>query len=248
MPEEINRVLTDHLANWLFCPSKTAVENLSHEGVGHIFNDGTLVPLNSFLAPAADLSPIVFNVGDVMYDLLLYALRVAEGRPSILTQLGLQKMGYFLLTLHRAENTNDLPTLEKIIAFINQTTEGRPVVFPMHPGTAKTYPGSSIKFRENIRIIEPIGYFDILTLLRNAAQLFTDSGGMQKEAYWLKVPCVTLREETEWVETIRSGWNVLYRDYPSTDPSPTEADAYGDGHAAERIIHILLQRGLSKHA
>jgi len=236
MPEEINRILTDHVSTYLFCPSETAVENLRREG---------------FAADQQEIrghdAPLILNVGDVMYDMLRYALVLAQQKSTILSALGLQEKQYILLTLHRAENTDDPHQLATIIRFINEATDGQKVVFPMHPRMAKVYQGGPAKFADHVRIIEPVGYFDMLMLLQNAHQLFTDSGGMQKEAYWLKVPCITLRDETEWVETIATGWNVLYEHYQGKHhPRSDQVNAYGGGNAAEKIINILC-RGKEHH-
>jgi UDP-N-acetylglucosamine 2-epimerase (non-hydrolysing)/UDP-GlcNAc3NAcA epimerase len=233
MPEEINRVLTDHMSTFLFCPSHTAMNNLQKEGFPI---DGKMQSLH----PDID-HPIVVHVGDVMYDTLLHALQIAEQKSLILEQLGLQEKSYALLTLHRAENTDERSNLERIIAFINDVTRSQPVIFPMHPRMTKVYKNSSSRFAKHVRIVEPLGYFDLHLLLKYAVRLFTDSGGMQKEAYWLRVPCITLREETEWVETVQSGWNILYRDYQDVHHPKKDANAYGDGHAAERIISTLCK-------
>ena len=183
--------------------------------------------------------PLVMRSGDVMYDMLLHALKIAREKSKILGQINLQEKSYALLTLHRAENTDDRHILEKIIAFINDVTARRPVIFPMHPRMLKAYENASVRFADHVRIIEPLGYFDLLVLLENSSCLFTDSGGMQKEAYWLHVPCITLREQTEWVETVQSGWNVLYCNYQKAHQTQMKTNAYGDGHAAELIITTL---------
>ncbi|MCK4823011.1 UDP-N-acetyl glucosamine 2-epimerase [bacterium] len=248
MPEEINRILTDHASTILFCPSKTAVNNLINEGFQNILNHTALVPLNYFSQSRAELnrkidknSPRVVNVGDVMYDVLLYALDIAERRSRILEQLMLTKRSYYLLTVHRAENTDNQQRFEEIIKFINDVSAGKIVVFPMHPRTTKIYVNSNTKFADNIKIIEPVGYFDILMLIKNCALVMTDSGGMQKEAYWLAVPCITLREETEWVETVESGCNVFYKNYnDSHKPTDFNRTHYGDGKSAERIVSALI--------
>ena len=242
MPEEINRILTDHVSAVLFCPSKSAINNLQKEGFTNIYNNGDLaeVPLSCSLTPD---HPLIMNVGDVMYDILLHALDLAKQKSCILTELALAEEDYALLTLHRAENTDDLKILETIIRFINDTTAGQTVIFPMHPRMIKVYGQARGKFAPHVRIIEPVSYFDLLMLLGHAARLFTDSGGMQKEACWLKVPCITIREETEWLETIQSGGNILYRNYQGFHQPKSEAvNAYGDGKAAEKIINTLLKR------
>lgn len=251
MPEEINRVLTDHVSSILFCPSENAVRNLQREGFKNIANNGKLINNNpnysaltlyssSFTCDISD--PLVVNVGDVMYDVLLSAVKIAERQSNILKHLRLSEKSYYLLTLHRAENTDNLEILEEIIDFVNNVSQGRTVIFPMHPRTRKVYDNTRKKFASDIRIIEPVGYFDILMLLKNSTFIMTDSGGMQKEAYWLKVPCITLREETEWVETIESGWNVLYKNYNGMPhPSQSQQFFYGDGKASEKIVNIMAK-------
>ncbi len=242
MPEEINRVLTDHLSSFLFCPSETAVNNLEMEGINLGGHKGMHGAAFSSM-PGGCRLPVVFNVGDVMYDTCLHALRIALERSAILTQLSLGVKRYDLLTLHRAENTDDIETLEELILFLNGATAARQVIFPMHPRMAKAYQLTRTKLGGHVKIIPPLGYFDLLMLLNNAGRLFTDSGGMQKEAYWLGVPCITLREETEWVETVSSGWNVLYKNYRGEhQPGIGRRNAYGDGAAAEHIVDVLLKR------
>lgn len=247
MPEEINRILSDHVSTFLFCPSETAIRNLQNEGFERVWNDGKLISLDEVAAlhevdtAKADKNrPVVVNVGDVMYDVLLHSVGVAEQQSDIISRLDLRN--YFLLTLHRPENTDDSTPFRKIVDFVNETSQGKTVIFPMHPRTRRVYESTERKFADNIRIIEPVGYFDILMLLKNCEMVMTDSGGMQKEAYWLNVPCITLREETEWVETIESGWNVLYRGYKGFNKAhETSPPAYGDGKAAKRICRLLVQ-------
>lgn len=187
MPEEINRVLTDHISNYLFCPTKTAVSNLRKEGI----------------------TKGVYLVGDVMYEIFAKSLSLLKDR-GILSKLGLNSKEYFLLTIHRGENTDNARNLRSILTALRQIKER--VVFPVHPRTRKVLKKlkwfSPRKFK-NISFINPLSYFDMLTLEKNAKKILTDSGGVQKEAYWLKVPCITLRDETEWVETVKGGWNVL---------------------------------------
>ncbi len=246
MSEEINRVLTDHISSILFCPTQRAVENLRKEGFHHVANNGHLITSSGCPDADACFGPmasdiIVANVGDVMYDLLLFAVSVAREKSAVLNNLQLDGKDYYLLTMHRAENTDDTSQFEKLIDFVNEACSGKTVVFPMHPRTRKMYHGLVRKrFAENIRIIDPVGYFDVIMLLEHCRLLMTDSGGMQKEAYWLKIPCVTLRDETEWVETIESGWNVLYKNYDEGHKGMRVDQAfYGDGRAAERIINVL---------
>jgi UDP-N-acetylglucosamine 2-epimerase len=227
MPEEINRLLTDHISTYLFCPSETSVENLRREG------------FTTASPPTPDNSG-VFLVGDVMYDMVLLALGLAKEKSDILNHLNLEPKGYDLLTLHRAENTDDPRRLGEVITFINEVTVQTPVIFPMHPRMANSYAAVPMKFAENVRFIEPLGYFDLLTAMKNSRRLLTDSGGMQKEAYWLQVPCITLRDETEWVETVQSGWNILWREYRDSHHPGGQAPTYGDGKASEKIIKTLL--------
>ena len=241
MPEEINRILTDHVSTYLFCPSEPAVENLCREGL-----TTNSSPLADNATPDID-HPLITQVGDVMYDMLLFAVVIAEEKSRIIDQRGITPKGYDLLTLHRAETTDDPLRLEEVIAFVNEISAHTPVIFPMHPRMAKAYAAAHNPFAKNIRIIEPLGYFDLLTVLKNARRLMTDSGGMQKEAYWLQIPCITLRDETEWIETVQSGWNILWRDYRGAHHPQSQPSAYGDGHAAENMITMLLERTLTKY-
>jgi UDP-N-acetylglucosamine 2-epimerase len=239
MPEEINRLLTDHLSTFLFCPTDQAVRNLLKEGI----KDGR--------------TRIVKNVGDVMYDSILYYSKLAEKKSTILKDLGLvtnhesRITSYYLTTLHRAENTDDPKRLRSVLKALNEIGRNTPAVLPLHPRTKKMmemyHLSSGVK---NIRFIEPLSYFDMLKLEKNAVAILTDSGGIQKEAYWLRVPCITLREETEWVETIQSGWNVLtgtegkriLREVGRLDKRrrPLKGHGiFGDGRASQKIVQIL---------
>lgn len=186
MPEEINRVVADHLSQLLLCPSDTAMKNLSAEGI----TEG------------------VHLVGDVMLDILTWAKQQAEtsGR-EILQKLNLEPKGYLLATVHRSENTDDPRCLTAILQAFDQIKE--PILFPVHPRTRKAIGSLGCAVRPHVRLIEPVGYMEMTALSGAARMIMTDSGGLQKEAYWLGVPCVTLREETEWVETVAHGWNVL---------------------------------------
>lgn len=187
MPEEINRVLTDHVSDLLFCPTQTAVDNLAREGIV----EG------------------VSLVGDVMADALEYNRKIAEKKSSILERLGLVKGSYLAVTIHRPSNTDDKKHLSDIIGALGECDAK--VVFPVHPRTMKYMKeyGLLEGLPPNIMLTEPLGYLDMLKLMSNADKILTDSGGVQKEAYLLKVPCITLRENTEWVETLDTGWNVL---------------------------------------
>ncbi|RJP50893.1 MAG: UDP-N-acetylglucosamine 2-epimerase (non-hydrolyzing) [Anaerolineaceae bacterium] len=189
MPEEHNRVLTDYCADMLFCPTQTAVDNLSKAGITHG----------------------VHLVGDTMYDAVLQFGAIARQRSTILQELGLQPKGYLLATVHRQANTDNAQNLRNILAAFTEIEEL--IIFPVHPRTRQKIAELGLdnlqsKIR-NPKFIEPVGYLDMLMLEQSARMILTDSGGIQKEAYWLGVQCVTLRGETEWVETIQSGWNML---------------------------------------
>ena len=229
MPEEINRLLTDHIADQLFCPSETAVANLAAEGVG----------------------AGVHRVGDVMYEALMHAVSVAERRSGILPQLGLVSGEYALATIHRAENTDDPQRLGRLMAALREISGRMPVVFPVHPRTRGKLSAlalsSDVARGGDLRLLDPVGYLDMVRLEAGAAVILTDSGGIQKEAYWLRVPCVTLREETEWVETVQQGWNILAGSNPEKIIHAVEhasrpaggADAYRGAGSVQRIVNIL---------
>ncbi len=244
MPEEINRVLTDHVSTVLLCPSEIAVKNLRKEGFTEIACEGKLIPPDIQLSTyRVDLSsPLVFNVGDVMYDVLLHALSVAESKSRILETLQLTPKSYALMTIHRAENTDNPVKLDELFKYVNNVASLSEIIFPVHPRTKKTLDELKVASYGKIRMIEPVGYFDMIWLLKNSAIVFTDSGGLQKEAYWLEIPCVTLREETEWVETVESGCNVLYKEYDATFHKLLfRRNFYGDGKAAQRIVNVITQ-------
>jgi len=223
MPEEINRVLTDHLSTLLFCPTPTAVRNLGKEGI----------------------EKGVHLVGDVMVDALQEGLRLAEKRSNILNRLSLAPKSYLLATLHRAGNTDDPGTLSSILKAFNSLDE--PVIVPLHPRTRKAMKAFGLKVKSQVRVLNPVPYLDNLTLERNARLILTDSGGMQKEAYLLGVPCLTLRRETEWVETVEAGWNLLVGSDPSSirqavrefHPQGKRRSIFGEGDASEKIVNIL---------
>jgi UDP-GlcNAc3NAcA epimerase len=217
MPEEINRVVTDHLSELLFCPTRAAIENLAREGI----------------------SAGVHAVGDVMCDATLFAAAMARERSTILARLGLEPGRYAVATLHRAENTDDPAALAKAIAYLEAAAEQRPVVFPVHPRTREALARSG-RALGRLQAIEPLGYLDMHRLLQDAEIVFTDSGGLQKEAYFHRVPCVTMRGETEWVETIERGWNRLWQ--VEAYRARAEIADYGDGRAAELIVERLRER------
>jgi UDP-GlcNAc3NAcA epimerase len=240
MPEETNRLLTDHLSTLLFCPTAQAVRNLSKEGIRN-----------------GDKS-VVENVGDVMYDSILYYSELAERRSTILKDLSLltprtsRLANYYLATLHRAENTDNPSRLKSILRALKEIGKDFPVVLPLHPRTKKMMRVQRlIKEAKGIQLIDPVSYLDMLKLERHAKVILTDSGGVQKEAYWFKVPCITLRDETEWMETIRGGWNVLagsrtksiveqVRHRAVRKPPPGGMGIFGDGKASEKIIQVLF--------
>lgn len=222
MPEEVNRVLADHACDLLLAPNDGAMANLAAEGVG----------------------PKARMVGDIMVDSLQYAVARAESADAVLARLGLEPRPYVLATVHRANNTDDPARLRGILEGL--ATAG-PVVFPVHPRTKAVMAREGISLPPNIRPVEPLGYFDVLALQRGARAIATDSGGIQKEAYLLETPCITIRDETEWTETVDLGWNVLAgadRDrivaaLASPPRGATHPPVYGDGHAASHILDAI---------
>jgi UDP-N-acetylglucosamine 2-epimerase len=224
MPEEINRVVADHLSSLLLCPSQTALTNLSREGI----------------------TDHVHLVGDVMLDVLNWAReRAAHGPREILTRLALAPGNYLLATVHRSENTDEPKRLAAILEAFNAMEE--PIVFPVHPRTRKMIAGADYRLKPHVQLVEPVGYFDMVTLTGAARMVLTDSGGLQKEAYWLGTPCVTLRDETEWVETVEAGWNKLVgsereriietiRGFKRPSARPT---LYGEGCIGAQCVELL---------
>lgn len=183
MPEEINRVITDRISNILFCPTVTSIENLANEGMT---ND-------------------VFLAGDVMYDATVYFTEMAKQKLSLSGLTNHEESAYYLATIHRAANTDDPARLSEIMNGLGMLD--LPVVLPLHPRTkTRIRPGM---LASNITLCDPVGYLEMLMLVKHAKAVVTDSGGLQKEAYWLKTPCITVRNETEWVETLENGWNQL---------------------------------------
>jgi UDP-N-acetylglucosamine 2-epimerase len=189
MPEEINRVLTDHISSLLFCPTKTSVQNLRKEGI----------------------TRGVHLVGDVMYDSLREHVKSAEKNSQIMKKLNLSKKDFYLITIHRAENTDIKENLKKIVQIL--TGLDKKTVFPIHPRTKKCLSAfgllDKLESKKYLLLIDPVSYLDMLVLEKNARCVLTDSGGVQKEAFFLRTPCLTLREETEWVETLKNSWNNL---------------------------------------
>jgi len=230
MPEEINRILTDHTSTRLFCPTSTAVRNLAREGI----TEG------------------VHHVGDVMYDAALQFGALAEKTSTILDDLKLTPKSYLLATVHRQENTDSRERLENIFAaFAEIATADRPLVLPMHPRTrsfVKRYGMEPQLLRNpNVRTIDPVGFLDMIFLEKQAAVILTDSGGVQKEAYFHGVPCITLRDETEWVETVEAGWNQVAGADKGAVMMAVDGGSvgkviheYGEGTASEAILSYLL--------
>ena len=227
MPEEHNRKVSDHLADLLFCPTQVAVQNLSSEGIRHG----------------------IYLVGDVMYDSVLQNIQQAENHSDILGKINLNTKDYALATVHRAENTDIPKHLVSIFkAFEKIAADGIQVIIPLHPRTQKIIKGLGISIRGPI-LIEPVSYLDMLVLEKNARIILTDSGGIQKEAYFFNVPCVTLREETEWLELTEMGYNVLAGSnseniynrcqFMIQKTFEFQTDLYGGGKAADKIVDIV---------
>ena len=229
VPEEVNRVLTDHVSSLLFAPTQTAVDNLKREGI----EEG------------------VYLTGDVMLDSFLHFHKIAEQNSKILNELGLRKTRYLLATVHRARNTNDEENLRNIVEAFMRV--GERIVFPVHPRTEKYLKQyglyERLKGASNLMLIDPVGYLDSMILTRNASKVLTDSGGLQKEAYFSRVPCITLDDATGWLETVEDGWNILVGSNRGRiieavrhfEPKDQQRDVFGDGKAAERIVEIIGQ-------
>lgn len=224
MPEEINRVVADHLSDLLLCPSKTAIENLAREGV----------------------TRNVHLVGDVMLDALNWARQRNVGaEEALLGRFGLEKSRYLVATLHRSENTDDPTRFAGILEAFNSLDE--PVIFPVHPRARKILGEIGFVSRPGLHLIDPVGYLEMVALVGAARLVLTDSGGLQKEAYWLGVPCITMRHETEWIETVNVGWNLLTGPDPgkiaravrSFTPPKSQPALYGNGSAAEKCVDLI---------
>lgn len=230
MPEEVNRILTDRISHWLFTPTQAANSNLQREGY------------------AADK---IIEVGDVMYDVALHhGSRVQPGK-GLMAQLGLVEKNYILATIHRQENTDHPQRLAAIVEALIATARTLPVIWPLHPRTRAVLEKAELlgTLTQHVRLIEPVGYLDMVQLEKFAALIATDSGGVQKEAFFYQVPCVTLRDQTEWVELVQTGWNRLA---PPVDAGTLQAAIhgalgsrgldvlpYGAGDAARRVVQAL---------
>ncbi len=232
MPEEINRLLTDQVSDLCFCPTQTAVNNLVKEGI----------------------TQGVYLTGDVMFDAALWFADDSEKRATALSDLNIEKKMYHLCTLHRAENTDSKDRLKTIIDALVES--GEVIIFPVHPRTRKSLQkyGLMGKLTEvkNIIMSEPIGFLNMIQLEKHAKKIITDSGGVQKEAYFYQVPCITLREETEWIETVQESWNVLVgadkekilQAIHTFSPHSKQQPLFGNGHGAEQIGDIVQDRFL----
>jgi UDP-GlcNAc3NAcA epimerase len=262
MPEEINRVITDHISDILFCPTKIAVKNLEKEGFTNIINRRTLVDRNSLRNVFSALRPehlrLVLNVGDVMYDSVLYYSHKADSRSNILKQLKVKEKDYALATVHRPENTDDISRLSNIVKGLEAVSKELLVIWPVHPRNIKFIDKFDLGVgNDRFRVIEPTSYVDFIKLEKHAKMIFTDSGGVQKEAYFLQVPCITLRDETEWTETIQSGMNRLAgasqdKIFEAFKKIAGKAcgitpQVFGDGLASERIVEVLIRGNKNAH-
>ncbi len=230
MPEEINRVVTDHISDILFCPSESAMNNLLREGIG------------------AGL----FQVGDVMCDAVLYNEQAAQKHSTILNETNLLPKTYLVVTIHRAENTDNRDNLQAILSALGQINER--IIFPVHPRTRQVIEEQKMIIPEQVECMQPVSYFDMLMLVKHARLLLTDSGGLQKEAFFLRTPCITLRNETEWIETVQVGWNILVGANQDRivaaikhfQPAQVYPDnLYGDGAASDKIVRILASNSVS---
>lgn len=223
MPEEQNRILTDHLSTLLFTPTATADENLRREGIANG----------------------VHNAGDVMYDAIINFGRLADEKSKILHTLTIGSGEYSLVTIHRAENTNDIDRLRSIIGALNESDEW--IVLPLHPRTRKFLESYGLSFGSKIQLIDPVGYLDMLQLEKNCAKIVTDSGGIQKEAFFMGKPCITMRDETEWIETVQNGWNKIVgadqskilESIKSFQPTQQRLAHFGDGNASGKIVELI---------
>jgi UDP-GlcNAc3NAcA epimerase len=220
MPEEINRVATDHISSILFAPTQNAMSLLADEG----------------------LSDKSVFVGDVMFDSIEYYKIIAEKKCSLDKIVNEEPGKYFLATVHRQENTDQIKNLQNI--FLAFSELDMPVIVPLHPRTMKLM--DEVTHRSNVKIINPVGYLEMITLLNNCYKVLTDSGGLQKEAFFLKKPCITLREETEWIETLEGGWNYIVGankikilEKINANHVAEQNDYFGDGRAAEKIVEFM---------
>jgi UDP-GlcNAc3NAcA epimerase len=218
MPEEVNRIVVDHVSTLLVCPTRRAADNLAREGI----------------------VAGVHVTGDLMFDSVRHAMSLAAAHSRILERLGLEKKNYGVATFHRQENLQDVERLNAIVSYLRKQSDSTPLILPLHPRTREALgkAGITVEF-DQMTGIEPLGYLDMCQLIDSAAIILTDSGGVQREAYFHRVPCVTLRDETEWTETLESGWNRLWttEEYATRRPiAEYEISGVGD-----RIAELLLQ-------
>ena len=231
MPEEINRILTDQISKWLFTPTSAATKNLKAEGVS---------------------SENIFEVGDVMYDVALkYAAKV-KAEDRVLASLGISPKNYVLATVHRAENTDDPKRMAVIVGALEKVAQSLPVIWPLHPRTLQALKKSGMLPSNvpSMHLIEPVGYLDMVQLEKYAAVIATDSGGVQKEAFFHGIPCVTLRGETEWGELVEAGWNRLAPPdetdqlaktvFTAIEKRGVNISLYGNGNSSERVKSVLV--------
>jgi UDP-N-acetylglucosamine 2-epimerase len=254
MPEEINRIMADHAANILMCPTLLSVKNLQNEGICLSTDKNHTITLND---------QRVYEIGDVMYDSFLFYSKMAEKKSDILQKLNINSGKFTLATVHRAENTDNSTRFRNITqSFQDIASEDFPLILPLHPRSRKFLGENGIEFNnKHVIAIDPVGYIDMVQLENNAGIIITDSGGVQKEAFFANVPCITLREQTEWIETLDMGWNCLAGDNPqkireaftlcqnSTRDNPPFSNGnideistlspYGDGKAAQKIVNLL---------
>jgi UDP-GlcNAc3NAcA epimerase len=230
MPEEINRILSDRVSSLLFCPTDTAVKNLQRENV----------------------EKGVLNIGDVMFDIALFYRDRAEKQCTIIKKMGLTKKKYVLATCHRAENTDSKERLREILIGLSTISKKYTVILPLHPRTKKLIASYNLtEYLDGIKLLEPVSYLDMVALEQGASAVVTDSGGVQKEAFFYNVPCITMRDETEWEETISLGWNKLvganskriieaFNESQEKLPKPAKINPYGDGNASIKIANELV--------
>ncbi len=271
MPEEINRILTDNISTFLFCPTKNSVINLKKEGFKNLIP--TLITskkINTINLKSYNINnPIAINVGDIMYDLLkiiLDKIKTNYNKIDILKKLNISELDYILLTIHRQENTENINTLINLLNFVKEVSKkyNKKVIFPIHPRTLKIINEFLSKSKELSQIIngfitiDPLKYTDNIFLTLNSFMVLTDSGGLQKEAYLLKVPTITLRNETEWIETLQNNFNILFKDFiykfnmnhplinkredllKDVVSKKMRTTEFGDTKASYKIIKLLL--------
>ena len=231
MPEELNRILTDRVSSFLFCPTKSSVLNLKNEGI----------------------EKGVFNVGDVMLDVATHVKNLSRNQSNFKNNIGLLNSNYILVTCHRAENTNNTEKLIQILKSLDQLSKDFKIVFPIHPRTSKIIDNKNLNhLLKNLIIIEPLSYTEMIDFLSNAILIITDSGGLQKEAFFCETPCLTIREETEWTETVEIGANVLVKAeskhilngvnkvLKTKNNIVFKHNPYGDGSSASLILEKIL--------